>query len=355
MRRGKWSADEDATLREMYAGHTRNEIAARLGRSEPCVRSRCWILGLNSKRRPWTNEDLAIVRRWYEERRGRPLDLKALAVVLGRSDDSIAIVAGRRLGLAERSRKLERRKDAPKYATDEARRAALSARQKAWIAAHGHPRGYLGHKHGPETRALMSAASRAMWANPNSAIHSELTKQGRSDRMCALNANGRFGGVRAYSRAKSGRRPDLGGRYFRSAWEANYARFLEMLKRRGEISAWEYETQTFMFEAIKRGTRSYTPDFKVIYPDGRHEWHEVKGWMDAKSATRIKRMAKYYPKETIRIVGEPWFKAANTRGLALAIPGWEFGKGSSNTMPVASYQPCGCGNVLCLGCRLEVA
>jgi hypothetical protein len=35
----------------------------------------------------------------------------------------------------------------------------------------------------------------------------------------------------AYARCKSGRRDDLGGIYLRSAWEANYARYLDILMK----------------------------------------------------------------------------------------------------------------------------
>src|SRR3972149_9721027 len=39
---------------------------------------------------------------------------------------------------------------------------------------------------------------------------------------------------------KSGRRADL-GMFFRSAWEANVARYLNFLKTHGSVKGWEYE------------------------------------------------------------------------------------------------------------------
>ncbi len=97
---------------------------------------------------------------------------------------------------------------------------------------------------------------------------------------------------------------EIGGKinYFRSGWEVNYAKYLELLKRKGEILDWDYEPKTFWFEQIRRGVRSYKPDFRVIRPDGTHYWVEVKGFMDSKSATKIKRFAKYYPNETLEVV-----------------------------------------------------
>ena len=63
-------------------------------------------------------------------------------------------------------------------------------------------------------------------------------------------------------------------------------------KDQGEILKWEYEPETFWFEKIKRGVRTYTPDFKVTEKDGSIIFHEVKGYMDARSKTKLKRMKK---------------------------------------------------------------
>ena len=60
--------------------------------------------------------------------------------------------------------------------------------------------------------------------------------------------------------------------------------------------------RSFYFEGIKRGTTNYKPDFLVTFPSGNSEWFEVKGFMDSKSKTKIKRMAKYYPNEKLNIV-----------------------------------------------------
>ena len=132
-----------------------------------------------------------------------------------------------------------------------------------------------------------------------------------------------------YSRSAGGKRADLGGRYFRSSWEANYARYLNWLIERGQIAGWKFEAKTFEFAGIKRGTRFYTPDFLVTLKDGSYEWHEVKGWMDAASKTRLKRMAKYHPAEKIVIVGEKWFRAVARQGLTRLIPNWETNKRGS--------------------------
>lgn len=118
-----------------------------------------------------------------------------------------------------------------------------------------------------------------------------------------------------YFRSKSGKRSDIGDTYFRSAYEANYARFLNWQKTK-----WEYEVKTFWFEKIKRGTRSYTPDFWL--PE-EGVFHEVKGWMDPKSITRMDRMARYYPEVKVIIIGGDFFKDIEKKRLCLIVPGWE--------------------------------
>lgn len=95
--------------------------------------------------------------------------------------------------------------------------------------------------------------------------------------------------------------------YFRSKWEANYALYLDFLIDHKEIYKWEFEPDTFMFEAIKLGTRSYTPDFKVFLTPDKFEYHEVKGYMDSKSKTKLKRFAKYYPEHKLVLIDGPQY------------------------------------------------
>ena len=131
-------------------------------------------------------------------------------------------------------------------------------------------------------------------------------------------------GGNVYSRSKRGRRPDLGTPFFRSGWEANYARYLNLLIARKVILSWEYEAETFWFEKIRRGVRSYTPDFKIRETIAKTYFVEVKGWMDPKSATKLKRMKKYYPHIEVRVVGRAQYREIESK-LGKAIPGWEAG------------------------------
>lgn len=95
--------------------------------------------------------------------------------------------------------------------------------------------------------------------------------------------------------------------YLRSEWEARVAKYLQTLKEISQIKDWEHEPETFWFNEIKRGVRSYLPDFKVTMEDGSHYWIEVKGYMDKRSQTKLKRFRKYYPGEQLFIFDEDWF------------------------------------------------
>lgn len=97
--------------------------------------------------------------------------------------------------------------------------------------------------------------------------------------------------------------------YFRSKWEANYALYLDFLIDHNEIEKWEFEPDTFVFDKIQFGTRSYTPDFKIFNKDGSIEYHEVKGFMDSRSKTKLKRMQKYYPEIKIVLIDSSQYKA----------------------------------------------
>jgi len=121
-------------------------------------------------------------------------------------------------------------------------------------------------------------------------------------------------------RSKGGFREDI-QIYVRSSWEANYCRYLNWLKANGKIKAWSYETETFPFP-IKRGAIDYKPDFKVEYADGHIEYHEVKGWLDPTSKTKLKRMAKYYPDIKLILIDGPVYHDLS-KIFKRVLPHWE--------------------------------
>ena len=111
--------------------------------------------------------------------------------------------------------------------------------------------------------------------------------------------------------------------YFKSLYEMNYAAYLQWLMIKGEIDSWEYEPKEFAFPKDKyKANLYYKPDFKVIENAGNHHWHEVKGYMDAKSKTKIRRFNKHFGETegNIVVVDKKWFTA--TKKQSHRIPNW---------------------------------
>lgn len=192
--------------------------------------------------------------------------------------------------------------------------------KKKWVFS-PHPRGMAGKTHTAENKKKYSEQFRAMWADKNHVVNSREFKEKRSLQI-SLNWPKRKK-TNTYSRCRRGRRADIGDMFFRSSWEANYARYLNWLKANNKIHRWEYEPDTFWFFKIKRGVRSYTPDFKVWETASSAPYFiEVKGWMDKKSVTKMKRIAKYHPSVRVVLVSAKDYKALSKQCSAL-IPGWE--------------------------------
>lgn len=281
---------------------------------------------------PYTDADLATVISWYREREHAPLDLAGLARKLGRSKENVCRKA-RSLGLTNKNRQNvdlidgltpTQIKRLPKFRTKAERDAAAGARLREAIERSGHPRGMKGKAHTAETKAKIAIATseRAKTTPPE-----EKTRRGRVAAETRVERYGSaapsFRGEDAYSRSASGKREDLGGLFLRSSWEANYARYLNWLVEQNEIRSWEYEATTFVFHGETRGAITYRPDFKVTENDGSVVYHEVKGWMDGPSKTRLRRMAKHYPGVKIVVIGQDEYNALKKwRGL---IPNWETG------------------------------
>ena len=143
---------------------------------------------------------------------------------------------------------------------------------------------------------------------------------------------------------KAGKRADLGGQYFRSAMEANYARHLNFLKKIGAVTEWLYEPIEFRFneeaaiaanawwkargkrkalKGVERGAASfYRPDFRVYWKNGPPEWHEIKGWNSPTSKAKLKRMDAYFPWERVVLLDKKAFGPIKQEYCRL-IPEWE--------------------------------
>lgn len=252
--------------------------------------------------RIWTEDEFSVLGAVYSS--GRPFSLSELAARLGRSYASVACKADE-LGLCS-SRGLHPRHETEIQKSASARKSQIainpnflkdeaSAAMKEWHRTHNHPRGMLGKNHTQELKDRISRLHTGKKVPAMEIIKRMKTNISRYGVSVAPNANGRKASWKAQWAI-------VGGKKFfaRSSWELNYARFLQWRLVQGEIFAWEHEPKTFWFNKIKRGCVSYKPDFEVILPDLSNEFHEVKGWMDSRSRTVLKRMRIYYP--TIKVV-----------------------------------------------------
>lgn len=320
--KGPWSEAETAWLREVYGQRSVKEIAAALGRTPASVRNRAYWLEITVRDDGWSDAELQALREAYASATYRG-DLKDLIVRLGRTKCAVSTKAAQ-LGLTDRKRpradpaRPPRVRPPPKFATDAARSAAQSARMIAQHRSRPHP--MKGKTHTVEARKKIGASAVATWNSKTGAARAAWTD---ARLKAKLEKYGTLANPRPHASWKAGWR-EVGDKrnYYRSRWESNYARYLQWLKERGEIADWFHEPETFWFEGIKRGVRSYLPDFRVFENDGSSKLHEVKGWMDARSKTTLRRMAKYHPAETIVLIRERDYNSI-ARQIGPLIEGWE--------------------------------
>ena len=97
---------------------------------------------------------------------------------------------------------------------------------------------------------------------------------------------------------------------------------LEFQRLTGAIVSWEHEPVTFWFEKIKRGVRSYKPDFRIVEEGKEPYFIEVKGWMDPQSKTKLKRMRIYHPGVIVDVIDSKRY-AVIKRQLQNVVAGWE--------------------------------
>jgi hypothetical protein len=111
-----------------------------------------------------------------------------------------------------------------------------------------------------------------------------------------------------YTNGVGGFRDDL-QQYFRSNWEANFARILNFQNR-----TWLYEHQTFqLIDNV-----SYTPDF---YLPSEDTFYEIKGRMDERSKLQIQLMNEYFAHVKLTIIGPREYHALRKQYKSLI--NWE--------------------------------
>jgi hypothetical protein len=296
------------------------KVAKMFGMCPQSVHARLRKAGVDTRQSGlWESWQMDLIRDHYnKECHKNKLNLQGLADLLGKHKSQVCNLA-RKMGLTDIKRKYHARKNDPKFTTKEELFAHLSCVRKAWFANNPHPRGAAGMKHTDEAKRKISQKSQLRW--------DVMTKQQREDQTekqvkarVAKNSPPR---QRVETTWKAGWR-DIGNQriYARSRWEANIARMLEFRRTSGDLISWEHEPVTFWFEKIRRGVRSYKPDFRVTESGREPYFIEVKGWMDSRSRTTLKRMAKYHPLVKLDLIDGKRY-AVIKRQLQSIIPEWE--------------------------------
>ena len=286
-----WSPEQVTFLTENYPKIGRDACAAVMGISPSKVRMKASRLRLKAR---------GISDAWKEKQQSH----SKLMTGRKRPDQSLVMKSLHKEG------KLKK--------TDE-QKTAIGTRMKKYIAENGHPRGALGMIHSEETRAKISQKSSEHWVSLSDDEKQEFAVKVAKGRY----ASGNYAQERPNASWKAAWH-EIGGirKYYRSKWESNYAYYLQWLKENGEILDWKHEPKVFWFEGVKRGTVSYLPDFLVIEKNGKEAYHEVKGWMDDRSKTKIRRMGKYHPEVTLIVIDKKAY-AALRKTVSKIVPGWE--------------------------------
>lgn len=316
---GKWrphnkSISDDAVIAAYRETENVWLAGERIGLSGQSVSRRLKKCGVPVTKRWFTERERDIIRAYYSSTPVDTFDLQFLHVLLQRSKPTICKEA-RSLGLSDPSRKC-----------NAAQRRFISGMVRESLRRNGHPKGMSGKRHTDETKAIVGAASKLMWATHKTFGIGLMSEESRDKRSLAASKRmSKQSGANTYSRCAGGYRADLPGPYFRSSWEANYARYLNLLQKMGVVESWEYEPETYWFGGVKRGVMSYKPDFRVKYRnDPIPVTVEVKGWVTPKDRTKWRRMAKYHPSVKLEIVAEKQYRAIAQK-WASAIPNWERG------------------------------
>lgn len=286
-----WTKEQDAFLAENYPSKGKMFCANALGVGEASIRWRASKLGIKIDR----NGD------FFKDFQKRAAQSK-----VGKKRPAQSLIMKKLLADGKLNKTVEQRK-------------AISERMKIQWKKQPHPRGMLGKKHTPEVLVILSQRSKENHSRMTEDDVREKTRKMIETKV----ARGNLVSERPNASWKSGWR-DIGEKpkYYRSKWEANYARYLEFLKVQGKIRSWAHEPKVFWFEGIKRGCVSYLPDFLVVENDGSEVYHEVKGWMDDRSKTKIARMARYFPDVKLIVIDERQYKSIAKTASKL-IPGWE--------------------------------
>ena len=342
----RWKKSDEVLLIQLYDQNVNiNKIADILDRTEKAIKNKAWRLKI-TKNPDFTEKEITYIKNNYNG-----FNLKEITKHLKRKHPENVCRIARQIGLTDKQRsgflkgmvshnkikwdsemidflignyktmsfdKLSKNLGVSKNVVSakllELELWKLEEGETIWTQ-NKHPKGMAGKNHSNKSKKKMSKSQQLKWVGITKEQLLERTLKSRKTRIKNGTLNPLLNSSNPYSRTKSGKREDLNNTFFRSAWEANVARYFNLLGVK-----WEYEPKEFVFEGVKRGCISYRPDFYL--PD-EDRWVEVKGWFDKKSKTKLRRFKKYYPVEfnRLEIIDEDRYKAiAKNKKL---VPGWE--------------------------------
>lgn len=317
MKANKWTEEEINILKEIYS--KRDEFPSReltenvkklINRSPTSIKNKAYELGITSRDRYYTKEQEQFLKDNYNK-----MSYEDMAIVL-KKDGKNVFRKCKQLGLSKKEKCNTRLKEKKQRIYTDEEREKMSLRAKEWYKKHEHPKGFKNKVHTQEERTKMSKGIKKAWQNYDESKLLLRNLKQRNTRIKNETLNPLKFQKNPYSRSKGGKRKDLGNTYFRSSWEANIARYYNYIG-----VEWQFEPKTFIFENVKRGSVSYTPDF---YLPNEDKWVEVKGWFDSKSKTKLRRFKEQYPEEynKLTLITEKEYNEIKKK-VSYFIQGWE--------------------------------
>ena len=259
------------------------DLSNRLNKTKSSIRNKAYELRITKRDKYYTEQEIKMLKECYDK-----YSMNDLAEMLGRNESNI-FRKMKELGLKKTHREHNTIKPKKKHIYTEEEKQNISQKAKERIQLYGHPKGFKGHHHTKEGKEKLSFNAKNWWKQIDLSKLEKRNLKQRETKIKNGTLNPMTNQSNPYSRTKSGKRKDLNNTFFRSAWEANIARYYNYIGIK-----WQFEPKTFIFSNITRGSVSYTPDFYL--PD-EDKWVEVKGWMDGKSKTKLKRFKEQYPEE----------------------------------------------------------
>lgn len=147
-------------------------------------------------------------------------------------------------------------------------------------------------QHSDDAKEKIRCSSKKLWSNPQ---HKKMI----SDIFVKQYIDGKRK-IPNTIRGKSGKRQDLNNIFFRSSWEANFARILNKLNLK-----WEYEPKRFLLNDDDK-IMTYLPDFKV-----NECYVEIKGFImpDKSNIKKFNLFRIQYPQFKTLFIGPTEYKS----------------------------------------------